>query len=55
MDIYGKIDITGCHADHPEPCPRKWDPVRKYWSDEWKSHLFENELIHLKDKYAAMD
>ena len=44
MSLYGKFDLTGVKDGDPEPCPRKWDPVRRKWSDDWKLNLFESEL-----------
>ena len=41
---YGKYDITAIRDGDPEPCPRKWDPRRRVWSDDWKDQLFESEI-----------
>ena len=55
MSNYGMYDISGVRDDEPEPNPREWDEVRKCWTDHWKEHLFEHELLWYQNKYDAMN
>ena len=51
MSIYGKMDISGIHADDPEPCPNVYNEAKGYWTHEWKNRLIPEEVEYLKLKY----
>ena len=55
MAHYGKFDISGVKDGDPEPCPRKWDPRREKWSDDWKLNLFDSEVQTYQAKYETMN
>lgn len=55
MSLYGNYDIAGIKDGEPEPCPRVWDNLRKCWSDDWKTKLYDSEVKMYQAHYERMD
>lgn len=55
MSRFGQHDITGIKDVDGDPCPRTWDPIRQYWSDDWKRFIFETEAKELEEYWADLN
>lgn len=52
MDLYGKFNLAGWHDNDPPPVTREYDPVRKTWSDHWKTFFSKLQLATLEEAKA---
>eukprot|EP00826_Nyctotherus_ovalis_P032957 TRINITY_DN2656_c0_g1_i15.p1 TRINITY_DN2656_c0_g1~~TRINITY_DN2656_c0_g1_i15.p1 ORF type:complete len:705 (+),score=182.56 TRINITY_DN2656_c0_g1_i15:115-2229(+) len=55
MDLYGKFNLAGWHDNDPPPVIPEYDPVRKTWSDHWKTFFSKPQLAALEEAKAKHD